>query len=286
MKKDIFLFGASGFLGKNISSFLSKRDIPFHTITRQECDARYSENIERILDKSEDGELCIINAAAVSKAANNTYESFLDNIAIGHAFYAAAQNIRIASFIHISSFDVYGNAPQNPITENSRLAPDTWYGLAKVAVEHIFAMSPSLKNALTILRMPGIYALNDTDSKSIVARLSEKIQNRQTIMLENKGKSLRDYVNAEDVARIVEYILRTGKNYGTVNVATGESVLINSIVDTLASYIGIAAVNKYTASSGRAFDIITDVTKLKTVFPDHHPQSLLKTLKDFYTSSI
>ena len=167
----------------------------------------------------EDVSHTVVFFAVINKSVENSYQSMLDNMKIVKHLIEGCKLANIASTIYISSVDVYGAHPELPITEQSRINPDTWYGLAKANCEWMLSASGDVAFPVTRLRIPGIYGCAPND-KSVIRRMLDRILDDGRVVINGEGASRRDFVWTEDLCRMLWQLVPL-KYDGVLNVVIG-----------------------------------------------------------------
>ena len=140
---------------------------------------------------------------------------------------------KIDKIIFISSVEVYGQIPQNPILESSKINPRNLYGLAKYACEQMFRLKVSSKKLL-VLRLPGIYGYGDRFDSVIGKFINSSIKFKK-IQINSTGKDKRDFLYADDFPRIINNLLIDNAS-GVINVVSGKSRSIKYISEIISRY--------------------------------------------------
>ena len=140
---------------------------------------------------------------------------------------------KISKIIFISSVEVYGQVPQNPILESNKENPRNLYGLAKYVCEQKFSSKVSPKKLL-ILRLPGIYGYGDK-FESVIGKFINSAIKLKKIVIKSTGEDKRDFLNVDDFPRILNNLL-IDKVSGVINVVSGKSCSIKYIAEIISRY--------------------------------------------------
>jgi UDP-glucose 4-epimerase len=224
------------------------------------------EQCSRFFESLPAGKWTVIFLSVINKTVNNDFDAFQRNVHLVRNFTRAQSSADIGGIVYFSSVDVYGNNPEKPITEQSRIQPDTWYGLAKYNCEWILSSSGEVRCPVTILRVPGVYgpALKD---RSVIGRLVRSIRETRTASISGSGRAQRDYVYIGDVLKLISRLAPLGY-HGVLNVVTGQS---HSILD-IARVAGEVLKQKFEikhepADTAREFDLEFDNRLLLSIVP-------------------
>tara|TARA_B100000795_G_C22794127_1_gene438480 strand:- start:1064 stop:1885 length:822 start_codon:yes stop_codon:yes gene_type:complete len=252
------------------------------------------DNCLLISSKSIDNELASINWDEVQNAnliLNQFQPSFMLNdlsSPINYINNSILSTSRILEFvknnkakfnkiIYTSSSSVYGR--NKLCNESDTCMPISLYAALKLANEHLVSSFCSVENIeYTVTRVFNMYGGNDRFS--IISKLVNAINNNTEITLINNGSAIRDFVYIDDVVKAYKSILACNK-LPIVNIASGEGISINSILEFLNKKGFIV---KYKNIKKEEVGIsIADNTKLKKLCQFHDFNSLeehlIKSLK-------
>lgn len=133
----------------------------------------------------------------------------------------AARQSRVRQVVYASSFEVYGDAEGDAITEAARLEPITDYGASKLSGEdHLLAFAYEEKARVVALRMPAIYGPGEKTPRALPNFLAA-VARGQRPTIQGDGGDLRDQLHAADAARALLLALERPA-HGIFNVADGE----------------------------------------------------------------
>jgi nucleoside-diphosphate-sugar epimerase len=136
-------------------------------------------------------------------------------------------------FCFLSTIDVYGSSPQNPIRETTLTAPGTYYGTSKLAAEDFLRVYCEKNNIkLAILRTTQVYGPQDTSAKKLIPASVKRALQGEPIEIYGKGNDERDYLYAEDLAEAL-LSAKESEAEGIFNIATGTSHTILDVVEKI-----------------------------------------------------
>jgi UDP-glucose 4-epimerase len=134
---------------------------------------------------------------------------------------------------------VYGSQAELPIREEQPFAPESPYGITKVASEYYlryFAHNFGLK--YTILRYANVYGPRDhVSSEHVITVFSEQLLRDERPTIHWDGEQAKDYVYIDDAVRANLLVMNGGDNLA-YNIGSGAPLSVNSIYAHLSRLIG------------------------------------------------
>jgi len=146
---------------------------------------------------------------------------------------AALEKARIlpARVVYVSTSGVYGDCRGERVDESRALAPQTPRAWRRVDAERRLAQWCGLRNAaLTVLRVPGIYAHD---------RLPLERLRQGTPVLRDEDDVYTNHVHAEDLASIVVRALEDAAPAGTYNASDDSEIRMGDWFDLVAERAGL-----------------------------------------------
>lgn len=280
----LLLVGAHSYIGSRLAEYASARGAVVTSVTSSDCDFLDRRAVERLFGSLQGGPHAVVFLAVVNKPVRNSFESFLDNVRMVQHLVEGCQRQRaaVSSLTYFSSVDVYGNRPAVPITEASRLDPDSWYGQAKATGEWMLTRG-GFDFPVAILRVPGVYGPAAQD-RSVIGRIVSSVREGRPVTITGDGAARRDYVFREDVCRLVERLLPMRYD-GVLNVATGTSYAVRDIVRLAGQAMGRDARLVHGPSDpARDFDLAFDTARLASVVKDFRFTALPAGLRSYLST--
>ena len=266
MKENVIIIGKNSYIGGYFTKYARARGDNVKSLSSKDCNFLDSNEVSDFFGSLDNQPYTIVFLAVINKSVANSFQSFIDNVEIVKNLVDGHKLANIESIVYFSSVDVYGRKPTLPIIEQSRIDPDTWYGLAKYACEWMLTSSGDVNCPLTILRIPGVYGHSHND-KSVIGKLVSSIRNEKRVIIKGSGRTLRDYVYIDDLCRLLELLIPL-RYHGVLNVATGESRSILEIAKLVGSILQIEIVIVYEAADEeRDFDLMFDISSLTSLVP-------------------
>lgn len=133
-----------------------------------------------------------------------------------------------ASFVNMSSVQIYGRPVQLPIDEDHPTDPFTAYGVAKLYAERVLDIAGARRGtAVASLRVAFIYGPGQHPA-NVLPRFLEGARRGEAPVVHGPGGDVRDDVHVGDVARAVE-LAATRRARGSFNIATGKPHTIRDV---------------------------------------------------------
>jgi UDP-glucose 4-epimerase len=160
-----------------------------------------------------------------------------DNVAGTAGALELAEAVGAREFRWASSAAVYGD-PQGrlPVTEESTVAPESFYGLSKWAGERAVEHFGSARGLCTVtLRLANVYGPGQRTAGEggVVARFMDRLAEGAPFVREGDGQQTRDFIYVGDVAR--SFVHRLGASPSVLlNIGTGEATSINRLGELVA----------------------------------------------------
>jgi len=148
---------------------------------------------------------------------------------------------KVKQFIFASSVNVYGNAQQMPITENTPIDPPSPYAVGKIASEYLCRIYQNLGLNSTCLRLFNIYGPGQDLSnlkQGMASIYMAYVARREPILVRGSQERFRDFVFVEDAVEAF-YRCMNEKAYGQVyNVAAGRKILVSELLRIIIKAFG------------------------------------------------
>ena len=172
------------------------------------------------------------------------------------------------ALIFASSAAVYGNPMKVPIHEDDPTIPISPYGVSKLAAERYVAVYNKLYDIPTV-SMRLFSAFGPRQKKQIVYDLLAKLDQDPTrLSVLGDGTQERDFLYVADLVDAMLLVAERAPKRGEVyNVASGVSVTITELVETICEEVRIRPRIEYTGSTrpGDANRWVVDMSKLRAL---------------------
>lgn len=218
----VVIIGGSGFIGKNLLRRLEQSSIEAVAVSSAQadlCDPESAQTLARLVRKGD----TLVIAAAVTPDKGRDLRTQMKNLQMQQTLLSFFEKTSCSHVIYISSDAVYDEAV-NPVREDSRCDPSSFYGLTHWVRERMLAevLKPS-QTPFLILRSSILYGIDDTHNSYGPNRFLRSAQSSRKISLFGNGEEKRDHVYIKDFCDLTALCL-THRSEGMLNVATGRSV--------------------------------------------------------------
>ncbi len=250
--------GGAGFIGSNFIKLLLQQEKDAQIVNLDKLS--YAGNLENIKDmeknkqhefikgdicdrktveKASDGCEIIINFAAESHVDRsiNDPESFLKTDIFGTHVLLEAARKRDASFVQISTDEVYGSIQDGSFSETSALNPSSPYSASKAGAEMI-AKSYFTTYGLPVIitRSSNNFGPNQYPEKLIPLFITNAIEDKE-LPIYGDGQQVRDWLYVVDNCSAIFAVIKRGKNGEAYNIGAGNELtnleVTNMILSTL-----------------------------------------------------
>ena len=198
----------------------------------------------------------IIDAAAKVGGihANDTYpaEFLSDNLQIQVNLMDAANAAGVDRLLFLGSSCIYPKFAPQPIHESSLLTgaleeTNSAYGIAKIAgILQVQAVRKQFDRHWISAMPTNLYGPNDNyhpENSHVLAALirkfhEAKVSNTAEVTIWGTGTPLREFLHVDDLASAVEFLLNHYDQPETINVGSGDEVLVSELAALIAEVVG------------------------------------------------
>ncbi len=255
----IIILGATGFIGKNIALYFSKKfkikatynkKVPFQNknIEWVKCNLKNTKQINNLFDNID----IVINAAAITSGVKDIIDkphihvndNALMNVNILEEIF---RNNKIKHYIFFSCTVMYQSSlrKQNEKKFNYKII-DKYFGVGwtKVYIEKLCKFySKILNTKFTIIRHSNIFGPYDKfdleKSHVIGATISKVMTAKNEITIWGKGNEVRDFLYISDLIKFIELVIRKQKKkYEIYNCGSEIGVKIYDLVKLIIKISG------------------------------------------------
>lgn len=171
-------------------------------------------------------------------------------------------------FLFTSSAAVYGNLPDMPKKESSRVQPLTPYAVDKYASERFTIDYDNLYGVPTVaVRFFNVFGPNqnpESPYSGVLSIITNKLKNEEVFTLYGDGSQTRDFVYVDDVVKAIRLVATKTPKATVYNVAQGGET---SLLDIIHIYEKVAGkklkIKKKPARNGDITKSVADISKIK-----------------------
>ncbi len=206
----------------------------------------------RVSDISGPIDTVIHMAALPSVPASWTYSLKAHESNLTATLSALELGVQLKSkrFLYASSAAVYGPSRKSPVSEEAPLNAFSPYGLQKISSEkyiRLYARRYSFQ--AVILRLFNVFGTATTGTgPGFVSIAQNQIRRRKPLLIYGDGRQTRDFIYVKDVVLAFEKALSlkfSPAGTQTCNIASGRSISLRALVDTLVREMDGKAILRY-----------------------------------------
>jgi len=235
----ILITGATGFIGTNLYDFLSSKNYSTIGITHSQINNSFPK-------------ISLLNSTKLNSfIKKNNFDTVIhlasliehsDPLKILNVNYKTTLNLlkscvknNVSNFIFASSHAVYGKTRYLPIDETHITNPQTSYGISKLMGENLCKIFNNYFNLNTsILRISSVYGSYQPKTKLIPKLILNSEKSKKIILHKHKnGFQIMDMIHVDDVCNSILCAIKTQKNFGVYNIATGKSITVEDIAKNI-----------------------------------------------------
>ena len=262
MKQKVLICGATGFIGRNLTEQLSKRDdLEVHAVrftrpayacpnvTWHQADLRNPDDVERVLTDID----WVIQAAATTSGSKDIvtrpFIHVTDNAVMNSYLFRAAFEKKIKHVVFFSCTVMYPTSAQalkeSDFDANQPLFPRYFgVGHTKLYIEKMCEFYAGIGSTkFTAIRHSNIYGPHDKfdleRSHVFGATVTKVMTAKDKISVWGTGEEERDLLYVDDLVRFVESaVAHQPVNYRLYNCGYGKAVTIKSLVNQIVAQSG------------------------------------------------
>lgn len=223
--KNILILGHTGFIGKYVDTYL-KNTFHIAGVSSSCCNLFDKNSIEQYI-QSLNERVTIIFSSSIVRTVENSFDSYTKNVLMADNIgEAIIKSQYIEQVVFLSTIDVYGAKVESILNEESIPNPSDYYSISKLTSEFILKkFCESKQIPLTILRLPGVYGINEVSST-----MGKIIDNAKkgNITIFGLGNETRDFLFIADLVKVIEKVIEIQYD-GLLNVVSGKSFSILEI---------------------------------------------------------
>lgn len=283
--KTILLLGGYGFIGTNVLKCIDKQysdqydvivfdkvDHHFHNVSFNCVKKVYAGDFSDILtvdnifaENSIDLVFHFLSSTVPATSSNARYD-VESNLVSTLNLLSVMDKYNVKNIVYLSSGGaIYGDYLEKVHNEEDAVYPKSSYGVVKLAIEKYLLSYAELYGFHSlILRLSnpfGPYHYNE--KQGIVNIAIRRALSNKTLQIWGDGNGIKDYIFINDVCDILFKMVEDEIETGVYNVASGNSLSVNDIVDAIRKYVPDFNVEYVNASVVDVQSFELDITKLR-----------------------
>lgn len=224
----IAVTGGLGFLGDELVKLLLEKKHQVVVLTRKytsspkPVEIRTTDyTIEALSDCFKDIE-AVVHLASVRGAGGGISDFLINEVLAENIFRAAYQN-NINNIVQASTISVYSDCSKIPWNESQVIVPKTFYGISKLACEHIGAIY-NRKYGMSIKSLRIAQILGEGERKGFMMNtFIDRAFNKEQLVVNGKSIAKREFVYVKDVANAINCALNNPRISGVFNIGSNEA---------------------------------------------------------------
>ncbi|MDR6843113.1 NAD-dependent epimerase/dehydratase family protein [Pseudoxanthomonas sacheonensis] len=261
MSDAVLILGAGGFIGRHLAESLASDGRRVIAATRRPegfANPLIANVVSAFSTRNDFAELLedcthIIHAASSSTPGSSATQPQLDgNLRTTLALIEALQKFPSRRLLFLSSGGTLYGDREKPVIESDQLLPRSYHGAGKAASEHfIHAWTSQYDGTAIVLRPSNVYGPGQVARAGfgIIPAAFDCALNRTTLTIWGDGASVRDYLYIDDLLHACRLALvkSIGTGTHTFNVANGEPITLNALLDNIDAITGTPVPRSYNA---------------------------------------
>ena len=281
--QEVLLIGGMGYVGRRLQQPLMTAGYRIHVIDRRAPDEKEERDIEfhgcLLSDESILRDVLprcatvfyLASDSVPATTARRPSQEGERNLLPFLKFLDIFQDYSHTHLVYLSSGGtIYGNPESIPVHESSPVAPISYHGAGKAAIESfLHVCSNQCDSRITIIRPSNLYGPYQpyVPGFGVIRSMMEKLRRNAPVEIWGNGEIIRDYLYIDDfVAACLACMQfeKPQKRYRTFNVSSGQSLSISQLCDVIEAVTERRLKRVYLP--GRAIDVksvILDYSRIK-----------------------
>jgi len=255
LKKKILIAGQAGMVGASIYRLIKKKNsYKIIDCKRKDLDFTSQTSVDQWFKKNKPE--IVINAAGKVGGIldNSTYQSdyLYINTMIGLNLINSSLKYNVKNFINLGSACIYPKNVKQPIREDSLLSSqleksNEGYAIAKIAcLKYCQYLKKKYKKNFISIQPANLYGEGDNfnlKSSHVLPALVKKFviakkKNFKSVEVWGSGKARREFLNVNDLANAILFLLTKKIKDDYINIGSGEQVSIKQLALSIKKTVG------------------------------------------------
>ena len=279
----VLVTGGAGFIGSNIIKLLSFESAqitvldnfstgyeenlkPFTQVKVIRGDIRDSQAVAEAIKGAEVVFHLAASIGNVKSLEDPIFDSDVNVLGTLNVLEAARKS-GVKKIVYSSSAAIYGEPKKMPIDEEHPVAPDSFYGVSKLAGEkHCLCAAKIYDLEIIALRYFNVYGLNQRYDAygNVIPIFTTRLFKNQPLIIYGDGEQTRDFVNVTDIARANILAAKSYGLSGAFNIGSGKSLTVNELASLIQETSGISTqINHVPERKGEVKHSLADVSLAK-----------------------
>jgi UDP-glucose 4-epimerase len=282
----IVVFGASGFVGRNVVDRLSGgHDVLAADIAQvefpQNVEFRKTDitDMESVLEAVKGSDAVVhLAVSQLTKSLDSPVLNTKVNIMGTLNVLEACRNTEAKKIIFSSASSLVGEVLHSPVDEKHPTNPKTPYAVSKLSCEHYIRVYHELYGidhvTFRFFNLYGPYQY--PQGGGLIPNIFRRILGKEPVTVFGDGSAVRDFIYIDDVVDFYERAIESEAKNELVNMGTGKGSTIMNVITGIGEVTGIEPNIEYKPErKGEIANFVADTTKLEKVF-DSIPKIELK----------
>tara|TARA_B100001057_G_scaffold229959_1_gene230282 strand:+ start:305 stop:1243 length:939 start_codon:yes stop_codon:yes gene_type:complete len=249
VKQKVLIAGQEGMVGGATYNLLKKKKFRIINCKRKDLNFTSQIQVDRWFKKHKPD--IVINAAGRVGGIWDNFNFQSDylyiNTMIGMNIVNASFKYNVKKLINLGSSCIYPKDVKQPISEASLLSSslektNEGYALSKIiTLKYCQYLKQKFKKNFISIQPANLYGVGDNfDLKSshvlpalVKKFIIAKLQNHKTVEVWGTGKARREFLNVEDLAEAIYFLIKKKTNYDYINIGGGEDFSIQQLAEMI-----------------------------------------------------
>ena len=229
-------------------------------------------------------------AARVSVPASVLYPRQYNEVNVGGtvALLEACRDVGVTRVVFASSATVYGEQPEQPVSEAVWPRPVAPYAVSKLAAEqYLFSMGHSNGFETVALRIFNAYGPGQQMPPAhppVIPQFMHQIMGGGSVIVFGDGTQTRDFVYVDDVvAALIAAATAAQVDREIINVGSGQETALNDLIARIGSVVGAKPSILYNREAGGGVTrLVADISKARRLLAWQPSVELATGLRKLY----